>query len=401
MWLEFLFALLLGILVGTFTGLSPGIHINLVAAFLVLSIDKLSALNIPLLSLAIFIVAMSITHTFIDFIPSIYLGAPEEDNFLSVLPGHQLLKEGKGHEAFVLTAYGSLIAIPIILVASPIFILFLPSLFTAIKTIIPFLLILVSLFIIFREKEFLSAIIVFLLSGFLGFATFSLPIKEPLLPLLSGLFGLSSLIVSLKTNSKINKQIISPIKEITLTRSEFFKSSVVAAIAAPLCSFLPGIGSGHAAVLGSEMLKQTNKKFLFLVGAINTIVMGLSFVTAYSIGKTRTGSAAAILSLLKKISTSDLVIILIAIIFSGIVAFFLGISLSKFASKHINKIPYSKLSFLVIGILVFVNFIFTNWLGFIVLATSSFLGIFAILSNSKRINLMGSLIIPSIIYYLI
>ncbi len=401
MLIELLLALILGILAGTFTGISPGIHINLVAAFLIISIDKFQSWSIPLLALAVFIVAMSITHTFIDFIPSIYLGAPEEDNFLSILPGHQLLKKGRGHEAFVLTAYGSLIAIPIILIVAPIFILFLPSLFTTIKTIIPFLLILISLFIIFREKKFLASLVVFLLAGFLGFATFSLPVKQPLLPLLSGLFGLSSLIVSLKTNSKIGKQIISPLKEIKLTKSEFFKTSLAAAIAAPFCSFLPGIGSGHAAVLSSEMIKQTNKRFLFLLGAINTIVMGLSFVTAYSIGKTRTGSAAAIVDLLKKITSSDLTIILIAIILTGIAAFFLGITLSKFAAKNINKIPYVKLNLLVIGILIFVNALFTNWLGLLVLATSSALGVFAVLSNSKRINLMGSLIIPSIIYYLL
>ncbi|MEK6892844.1 MAG: tripartite tricarboxylate transporter permease [Nanoarchaeota archaeon] len=401
MILALIAALLLGILAGTFTGLSPGIHINLVASFILLSLGKFSSLEIPMLALSVFIVAMSITHTFIDFIPSIYLGAPEGDNFLSILPGHQLLKEGKGHEAFVLTAYGSLIAIPIIIIITPIFILFLPSLFAAIKTIIPFLLLLASLFIIFREKEFLASLIVFLLAGFLGFATFALPVKEPLLPLLSGLFGLSSLLVSLKTNAKINKQIISPLKKIKLASSELFKTSLVSAIAAPLCSFLPGIGAGHAAVLGSEMIKQTNRKFLFLLGAINTIVMGLSFVTAYTIGKTRTGSAAAVLSLLKKITPYDLTIILIAIALSGVAAFFLGIILSKFAAKNINKIPYAKLNILVIGILVFVNVVFTNWLGIIVLITAAALGVFAVLSNSKRINLMSSLIVPAIIYYLL
>jgi len=97
--LELILALFLGILAGTFTGLSPGIHINLVSTILVSSLPFLSFL--PLISLVVFIVSMSITHTFIDFIPSIYFGAPEEDNFLSVLPGHKMLNQGKAHEAFV------------------------------------------------------------------------------------------------------------------------------------------------------------------------------------------------------------------------------------------------------------------------------------------------------------
>ena len=42
------------------------------------------------IALIIFIVAMSITQSFVDFIPSIYLGAPDEDTVLSTMPGHNL-----------------------------------------------------------------------------------------------------------------------------------------------------------------------------------------------------------------------------------------------------------------------------------------------------------------------
>ena len=33
--------------------------------------------------------------TFIDFIPSIFLGCPDTDTELSILPGHELLKKGE------------------------------------------------------------------------------------------------------------------------------------------------------------------------------------------------------------------------------------------------------------------------------------------------------------------
>ncbi len=54
---------------------------------------------------------MAITHTFLDFIPSVFLGCPDTDTSLSVLPGHELLKQGKAYEAIALTAYGGLMAI--------------------------------------------------------------------------------------------------------------------------------------------------------------------------------------------------------------------------------------------------------------------------------------------------
>ena len=395
---EIILALLIGIIAGTFTGLAPGIHINLISVILVSAIDKFQ--SIPLIALASFIVAMSITHTFIDFIPSIFLGAPEEDSFLSLLPGHQLLMEGRGFEAFILTLYGSIFAIFVILLFTPIFIYTLPLLYTALKTILPFLLIFLSLYIVLTDDNISISLIVFAFAGFLGILTFNLPVKEPLLPLLSGLFGLSGLIISLRNKTLPKKQKVLPLRDIKLSKSQFLKSAFASAIFAPLCSFLPGIGSGHAATFGSEFIQQDKRGFLFMLGAVNTIIMGLSYVTVYLIGKSRTGTAAAVKDILKEISKSDLITIILVIVSAGIISFFLAIFLGRFFAKFLNKINYKYLTFAVMIILLIVNIIFTNWLGIIVLITSAALGLFTIHSNSRRINLMAVLIIPAIIYYL-
>ncbi len=393
-------ALFLGIIFGTLTGLTPGIHINLVAALLVGSLAFFNSLSIPFIALAVFIASMSITHTFLDFIPSIFLGAPEEDSFLSILPGHQMLLEGRGYDAFVYTIYGSLSALAIILVFSPLFIIFLPSVYAVAKSAMPFILIFISCYLIFREREFLVSLVIFLLSGIIGFLAFELPVREPLMPLLSGLFGISGLIISLKSSSSVPKQKISPLRKIKLTKREFLKSLAAVLISSPLCSFLPGIGSGHAATIGSEIIPQERRGFLFLVGATNTIVMGLSFITIYAIGKARSGSAAAIESILQTISLQNLIILIISMIVSGAFAAIIGINLTKLFSKYISKINYTKINLLIIAIILLFNIIFTNWLGILVLLIATSLGLFAILSNSRRINLMGALILPAILYYL-
>ncbi|MCX8158958.1 MAG: tripartite tricarboxylate transporter permease [Candidatus Pacearchaeota archaeon] len=399
MIIEILIALLLGVAAGTFTGLSPGIHINLISSILVSSLYFFSSL--PPTILLVFIVAMSITHTFIDFIPSIFLGAPEEDSFLSILPGHQMLLEGKGFEAYIITIYGSLTALIIILIFTPIFIIALPPIYKITKTIIPFLLIFISLFIIFREKNYFLSLVIFLLSGILGFLTFNLPIKEPLMPLLSGLFGLSSLIISIKTKSNPQKQEVTSIKNIKLTKSEFTRSIIPLFIFSPFCSFLPGIGSSHSATISSEIFPQNNRSFLFLVGATNTIIMGLSFITLYTINKSRSGSAAAIQEILNNITIQHIILIIITIIISGIIASIIGIKIAKYISTKINKINYAFLTIITALIILTINIIFSNWLGILVLIIATSLGIFTITLNSKRINLMGSLIIPAITHYLI
>ncbi len=399
MLLELFLAIIIGVLIGTLTGLSPGIHINLVAAFLLSSLFLLNTIN-PIF-LVIFIISMSITHTFVDFIPSIFLGAPNEDSSLSVLPGHRMLLKGYGYKAVILTLYGSLAGILITLIFTPLFIKFLPKIYENIKLAIPFILILSSLFLIFTEKHKSKAFFIFILAGILGIVSLNLNLKDPLLPLFTGLFGASNLIISIKNKIIIPRQRIIPLKKIKLSKYSLLRTNLAAFISSPLCCFLPGLGSSQAAVIGSSVAGNLNKsEFLYLIGAINTIVMALSFVTLYVINKSRTGAALAVSKLLQ-ISSNDLILILIAIIFSGILAFFISIAIAKIFSRIIYKINYSIISLAVLFILLIFTIIFSGFIGLIVFITSTFLGILCALLKIKRIHLMGCLIIPTIIFYLI
>ena len=398
MILELIVALIVGIIAGTFTGLSPGIHINLITAILlsISSLSFISSLN-PIVPV-IFVVSMAITHTFLDFIPSIFLGAPDEDSFLSVLPGHQLLKSGFGYEAVLLTLFGSLFSLITICLFLPIFLFALPKIFPVVKSIIPFVILFASFYLILREKSIINSGIIFFLSGFLGLLTFNLPVQEPMLPLLSGLFGASAIIISIKNKTKIPKQIIIPLRKFSLPKN-ILKISLVSALVSPLASFLPGMGSGHAAVFGSEISEQSNKSFLFLLGSINTIVMALSFITIYSIGKTRTGASLAVLTLLPEAKSLQILLIITTILSSGILSFILGIAITKFASTKITSVNYTFLSITILLVLLIVNIFFSNFLGLLILLASTALGVTTIQSNVKRIQLMGSLILPTILFY--
>jgi len=394
MLIEILLFLFLGIIFGTITGLIPGIHINLIGVFLItLAASFLSFLN-PIY-FVVFITAMAITHTFVDFIPSVFLGCPDTDTELSILPGHDLLKKGKGYEAITLTTYGSLAAIFVLIVlAFPVANL-LERFYDFLKILIPGLLILVSFFLISSEKKMKNALVVFLLTGLLGLAILNLDMKEPLLPLLTGLFGSSMLIISIKDKIFIPKQKISKIKV------KIFKPLLGAVIASPLCSFLPGLGSGQAAIIGNSISKTDKKGFLVLLGATNTLVMGFSFVALYAIARTRTGATVALQEIIGILSKEILVLILGVILISGIVSFFLTIKLAKFFSKKIEKINYILLCELTLIVLIIIVFLVSGFLGLFVLAASTATGIYCISLGVKRTNMMGCLLLPVIILYLI
>src|SRR3989344_8603545 len=209
MLIEIIIALLIGILFGVFTGLFPGIHINLVGVFLI-ALSSTIFLDINPILLSVFVVSMAITHTFVDFIPSIFLGCPNTDTELSVLPGHELLKEGEGYQAVLLCAYGGLVAVLLlILIAFPFLAIF-SKIYELITQFMAIILIVVLGLLILLENKRKEALFIILITGALGFCVLNLEkINQPLLPLLTGLFGASMMIASIKTKTIIPKQNIS------------------------------------------------------------------------------------------------------------------------------------------------------------------------------------------------
>jgi len=402
MLIELFLFLLLGILAGVFTGLTPGIHVNLIGVFIV-SLSASIFFSINPIYLVVLITSLATTHTFLDFIPSVFLGCPDTDTELSVLPGHELLKKGLGYEAVVLTAYGSLAAVFILIL------IYFPSIFIisktyeTIKSFLPYILIAVSILLIALEKKKVNALFVFLLTGILGIIILnpneilgqSLAINQPLLPLLTGLFGSSMLVLSIKNKFQIPEQ------KITKPQTNLIKPLVASVIASPFCSFLPGMGSGQAAIIGNLISKTDRKGFLVLLGATNTLVMGFSFISLYLISKTRTGATVAIQQLVGTLSGKILFLILITTTITGIIAFFITIFLAKFFSEKINKINYTYLASVTLLILVVIVFLVSKFWGIGVLITATLTGIYCISLKIRRTQMMGCLLIPTILFYFV
>src|SRR3990172_10687229 len=179
--IDLFLALFLGIGAGTFTGLAPGIHTNTVAAGVLAGLAFLTTYFSPL-AFGVFLVSMVILHSFVDFIPSIFLGAPDDsETALSVLPGHRMLLEGRGYEALQLTVIGGIGASLVGLALLPLFGFAILHGYEKLGIIIPLLILAFSIFFILLEKELkkiIWAVIVFLLSGVLGILALNhLPIR--------------------------------------------------------------------------------------------------------------------------------------------------------------------------------------------------------------------------------
>ena len=170
---------LLGCAVGVVTGLIPGIHVNTMASLILVLYPGLSGLMMQYLeqdyvaiALCCLIMSASVVHSFMDFIPSVFLGAPDAEDAISMLPGHRLLLKGQGMVAVRSAAIGSLIGCSAaVILAIPMQYLMLAGLANNLDNFTKIVLLAVSALILYNEFKrgnIVMGSIAFLLAGALG-----------------------------------------------------------------------------------------------------------------------------------------------------------------------------------------------------------------------------------------
>lgn len=398
MFLEFLLFTLAGLGLGIFTGLAPGIHVNTISAVSLPLAPLLGPMNISCL-----IISMAITHTFFDFIPSIFLGAPEPETALGVLPGHRMLLEGRGIEAVFLATEGGLASVLIILLALPAFLFTIPLLYSSVHAYIPYLLIGISAVMIFSEKrpgKILLALFVFLLSGLLGHLVLGytlLPVSQSLFPIFTGLFGMSTLLLSLSRRSAIPGQSMEPVH--TGNRG-LLLGSISGIVSGSVMGTLPGIGGSQAATLSQQAFRSDNKTFLVSIGSINTVVAFFSLLSLFTISKARSGAAVAVQAILPSFGMNEMLLLVAVGSISAGLSVIIVLKTMRAIACTFARIDYAKATKAVIAVLFVLVLLLTGPLGILVLITSTFIGLLAPLFGVVRSNLMGVLLLPLIAFYL-
>ena len=386
----------LGIFCGMITGMIPGIHTNMIAVLLITYYGFFS-LYFNLYSIVVFIISMSLTHSFISFIPSVTLGVPQPDNAVAILPAHNMILEGKGYEAIFLNNLGSLYGILTAFLISIISFFILETAYEYFKIVIPYFLFLIMFLIVILEKEkekIFFAFLVCIFSGGMGFFVLNTStINNPLLILFSGLFGLSGILFSLKDEiAKLPKQIFNIEFKHDIN---FFKSLTAGTLASWVCSISPGIGSAQAATIATLFFKDLNQKmFLFCIGSINTINFILSIMTFYVIERARNGSILAVSQIIESISLKEVVFFYIIIAFVGVIVFFITLEIAKFSIKKIERVNVKILNFIVIMFIIFLVFLFDSFYGVLILISATALGICTLCLGIKRVHMMAVLLVP-------
>jgi putative membrane protein len=410
-----------GFLLGVISGLIPGLHVNTFAAILLGAAPAMMELGLSPYHVAVIILAASISQTFLDAIPTVFVGAPDSDTVLAVLPGHRLMLRGRGIEAVRLSAIGSagsvLVALSLIPPLSWVF----SNYYDILMEHIGLILLGIAVIMILKEQDLdpgpyqtlkrrSFAISVFVTSGLLGMFAFenqdllSSPLGlEPdvLLPLLSGIFGASSLILSIFSSTKMAEQRDTGFD---LPAVPLMRSILLGGAAGSVVAWIPGVSPAVATMLtrlgrGIEDEDQAAREFLVSVSGVNTSCAVLSLVALLVIGRPRSGAAAAINELIDLDAGQVYMMIVIA----TAVAFISYIStvwLACIAGSLLSKIDYKNLSIIVLGALALIALIFTGTFGIFIFFISTLIGLIPHLAGIRKMHAMGVLMLPLIVYYL-
>jgi putative membrane protein len=371
--------LFLGVLLGLLLGLVPGFHLNNFLPLLAL---------LPFSSEAafLFVIGASISYVFSSFLPSTVLGAPSTETSLMVLPGHRLALKGKALTAIHLCVIGALSSSVFMVLAFVFFCALTPALYPAASPLIPFFLMLIMFFLAASRNPF--TIIIIALSSILGCLTFG---YNYLMPLLTGFFALSTLVISLSENTEMpaQKLVFSP----KITRFQMLRASLAASVLGSVLSMVPAVSSNITASAGKVLGKMDEEEFLVFNASTNFTYMAFSFIAMTALGKTRSGSAA----FLSAFGQQHLLFVAGAVLASAAFSAAAVLLLSRHFVRAFRKINYRTATALVAVFLIALNFFLTGLTGLLVLFTATAIGIACAAFCVKRTACMSALIVPTIL----
>jgi len=413
-----LFISLIGTLTGVIFSWIPALHIyNILALFVFVQVETAI---LPNHLIPYFFAGCVTGYAFTGTLPAIYFSTNDDTTLFYLLPAQKFLMYGRGHEAVILSLFGSLGTAFLIFITAIIMPYFLPLLKDLLTPHVSWILASIGAFMLMSEwprttdrpkspfgrlKEawgsLFIGILVFFLSGFLGYIVMRGGVMDPktsfqnLMPLFLGLFAIPWLIINMISNPVLPEQKIED--KVYTTYPRILRGIFAGTLGGGFAAFFPvitgGIGAflaGHATAQRGDdifIIGQGANRFLYYVGGFL-----LFFVPFLHL---RRGGAAWMLNIFYSPSSySEYFLMISIVLISAFLSFYLTLKISKVIAKNINKIPYKTLSFIIIVFIIILTFLITSYKGLTVLFVSTGIGLLPPLFGTRRLNCLGALIVP-------
>lgn len=415
-------ASLIGVFIAMLASAIPGLHIyNVIALTMLLAFaaaDIFAALH-PIV-LTGFMLGMVVGFSMLFTVSSQYF-QPNDESFRSImLPHERFLLEGRAHEAVMLGALGSLIAIFIITLFFPL----IPSFFALVRLLVQphgyWLVGMVMFFILMTEwpkdhgvgktgwqkfwdgwVQLLMGYFTFIVAGILGMFVFYrtiVPVEnafQSLMPLFVGLFAIPSQIMTFMTKVKVPKQHIC--ESVESAPHDVMRGAASGFLAGLFAALVPGMTPGPALLCTGHLTVTSGERQFLIGGGVGRVLYYVGALMLFFMPGVfmRRGGAAINISLFFVPETPEQFFLISGIIaLTGAVSFLLIGWFSKACAYLVEKIDYNWFSALGCVILIILTIQITHWQGFVLLCVATALGLVPNMWHSRRLNLLAVLMVP-------
>ena len=397
--------------IGLLSGLAPGIHVNTLASMLLMSYPSIEgtlsefAPGSAATATCCCVMSASVVHSFVDFVPSVFIGAPDGEDAVSVLPGHRLLLRGRGMAAVRSAAIGSLVgASAAILLSIPFQVLLSGGAGDTLDRLTPVVLAIAVFTILFAERRgFPWAAATLLISGGLGYVCMELEIPSSgilgegtlLFPLLTGLFGFPVLIETSGSGRLPPQRDVDPDPSGVLPGLKGVAMGCVA-------GWFPGITSTVGATMSACIMPEGRPEgFIASVASVGTVTSVLSLVTLSASDSGRSGTAVVIGEIaggsLHGIMSDAFMTLLLSTAIASVLGYWLTIASGMMMSSMASSVRPDRLGMAVVVTTSILVLALTGPFGLLILACSMFVGFLPQRLGVGRTALTGCLILPSIL----
>jgi putative membrane protein len=409
---------LIGTLIGAILALVPGLHVyNVAGVALILAAGH----TLPLANeqLALLLLGMVVGWAVVNVIPTVFLFAPDDASAFVVLPATKYMLRGRGLEATLLIGAGSLGALAVLALLSPLFDELLRPIRAIIQPHTGWMLVAIVAFLVLGEwprsddraptplRRLASAwaylgagMLTFLLSGLLGFVLMyrsPVPLEasfQNLLPAFVGLFAVPGLLQMLLFGVKPPRQQSGPIE---IAAYPLLRGTLTGVAGGLFAGVLPVISGGIGGLLAGRAPAQRDEKlFMISQGASKIAYYAGSLLLLFVPGLTLTrgGMAWMISTLYVPYGWHTYWLAIAAVALCGALAFVLLVLFARGAAALTGRVNAKVVAAVSLVIAVAVAFGFTGASGLVIMTVATLIGLIPVLVGGRRMNCLGVLLVP-------
>ncbi len=416
-------AILAGTVLSVLVSWVPGFHIYNLMGFLALVVLRLRHGGVMVAPEIILPAAVAMVTAFavINSLPAILLSAPDETALFTVLPGQQYLMQGRGWEAVMLTAAGSLGAAALLAAAA---VWVLPSHLwrwhRILQPHVHWILWCVIVFMLMSEwprggtrgqggwrkwldgwKSTGAGLLTFGLAGFLGFILlYRAPVAperafQNLMPAFVGLFAVPGLLVNILWAVRPPAQIVPACLHVTPTI--LWKGVLSGGLGGAMAAYFPGITGGVGGFLAGHAVAQRDERvFLVSQGAAKLTYYAGAMLLFVIPGVTLTRSGAWLISGLvgRFWEREDILVVSAALLLSAALAFMFTDLLARIMVRRLQRLDYRRLSLGALLLMAALVAGMTGGHGLLIALAGTGVGLIPVLNGSRRMNCLSVLLLP-------